>query len=110
MGDETPESKRRSSAQSREKYRVTDGEMTDFQKFMLEKLLTKFSLMDSNTDGYITCVEFKEFYEKEGNAFHASMEAFEFVMKHAIDGRVSQDRFLEAYGFTKPEQGANFYK
>ena len=45
MGDETPESKRRSSAQSREKYRVTDGEMTDFQKFMLEKLLTKFSLM-----------------------------------------------------------------
>ena len=35
-----------------------------------------------------------------------SMEAFEFVMKHATDGRVSQDRFLEAYGFTKPEQWA----
>ena len=32
-----------------------------------------------------------------------SMEAFEFVMKHATDGRVSKDQFLEAYGFTKPK-------
>lgn len=44
-GGETPESVRRSSAQSREKYRLSDGEMNDFQKFMLEKLLNKFNLM-----------------------------------------------------------------
>ena len=44
-GSETPESVRRSSAQSREKYRVKDGEMNDFQQFMLNNLLMKFSQM-----------------------------------------------------------------
>ena len=32
-----------------------------------------------------------------------SLAAFEFVLKNATDGRVSQDDFLQAYGFTKPE-------
>jgi len=102
-GSETPESVRRSSAQSREKYRVKDGEMTDFQQFMLKNLLIKFNQMDTNNDGFISCLEFKQFYEKEGSAFDASLAAFEFVMAHATDGRVSQDGFLQAYGFTKPE-------
>jgi len=102
--DADEEAVRRSSAQSREKYRLKEECLTEFQTLMLDKLIATFKKMDENGDGFITVEEFKTFYEKESNTFNASRDAFEFVLKNADDVKgVSKEQFLNAYGFEKPE-------
>jgi len=103
--DADEEAVRRSSAQSREKYRLKEECLTEFQTLMLDKLVATFKKMDENGDGFITVEEFKNFYEKESNTFNASRDAFEFVLNNADDVKgvsKGKEQFLNAYGFEKP--------